>query len=649
MADPASYRPASGSIPTGPGVYRFSDAEGRIIYVGKAINLRQRLNSYFADPVNLHFRTQTMVRTAAKVDWTLVRNELEALQLEYTWIKQYDPRFNIKYRDDKSYPWVAVTWGEEFPRVFVGRGAKRKNVRYFGPYAQAWAIRQTLDSLLQVFPMRSCTQGVFNSARSGGRACLLGYIGKCAAPCIGRVDADQHRELVTGICEFLAGRTAALVKGLTKQMAAAAANEEYERAAVLRDRLTALKQASDSNAIVLGDGTDADVVAVALDPLEVAVQVFHIRDGRIRGERAWVAERFDDGGVDDLLERFLLQLYAEDGEEIPPLVLLPQSLDSVAVLEQLLTEARGGTGVRLKVPKRGDKAELMETATRNAADALARHKLRRSADLSARNQALAELQTSLGLPEVPLRIECYDISHTQGTEVVGSMVVFEDGLARKSEYRRFVIRTVEGSNDVAAMHEVITRRFRRLLAERSATVAGDGPLLIDPETGVPRKFAYLPSLIVVDGAAVQVSAAARAMAELGITGVALCGLAKRLEEVWLPGQEYPVILPRTSEALYLLQRVRDEAHRFAITHHRARRSSAMVESVLDGVPGLGEIRRKAVLKYFGSVRKLRRASVAEIAQVPGIGEQTAAAIVAALAAQVLTPAVNLATGEVVED
>jgi excinuclease ABC subunit C len=648
MADPASYRPAVGSIPTSPGVYRFSDVEGRVIYVGKAINLRQRLNSYFADPASLHFRTQTMVRTAANVEWTLVRNELEALQLEYTWIKQYDPRFNIKYRDDKSYPWVAVTWADEFPRVFVGRGAKRKTNRYFGPYAQAWAIRQTLDSLLQVFPMRSCTQGVFNSARSSGRACLLGYIGKCAAPCVGRIDADEHRVLVSGICEFLAGRTTGLAKGLAADMAAAAANQEYERAAVLRDRLTALKQASESNAIVLGDGTDADVVAVATDPLEVAVQVFHVRDGRIRGERAWVAERFDDGGVGDLLERFLLQLYAEDGEEIPPLVLLPQSVDTAEVLAQILTEERGAV-VQLKVPKRGDKAELLATAARNAADALAGHKLRRSSDLSARNQALAELQTSLELAEVPLRIECYDISHTQGSEVVGSMVVFEDGLARKSEYRRFVIRTVEGSNDVAAMHEVITRRFRRLLAERGAPTVGEGPLLIDPETGVPRKFAYLPSLIVVDGAAVQVAAAEQAMAELGITGVALCGLAKRLEEVWLPGQEYPVILPRTSEALYLLQRVRDEAHRFAITHHRGRRSAAMVESVLDAVPGLGELRRKAVLKYFGSVRKLRQASAAEIAEVPGIGERTAAAIVAALAEQSTPPAVNMATGEVVED
>jgi excinuclease ABC subunit C len=649
VADPASYRPAPGTIPTGPGVYRFADAEGRVIYVGKAINLRQRLSSYFADPAALHFRTQTMVRTAASVDWTLVRNELEALQLEYTWIKQYDPRFNIKYRDDKSYPWVAVTWGEEFPRVFVGRGAKRKPNRYFGPYAQAWAIRQTLDSLLRVFPMRSCTQGVFNSARAAGRPCLLGYIGKCAAPCVGSITAEDHRELVAGLCEFLAGRTNSLIKGLEADMFVASARQEFERAAVLRDRLTALRQASEQNAIVLSDGTDADVVALATDPLEVAVQVFHVRDGRIRGERAWVAERSDDGTEGDLLEHFLLQLYAESGDVIPPAVLLPQLPASGEVLGQLLSEERGSK-VRLKVPKRGDKAALLETAGRNAADVLALHKLRRSSDLSTRNLALAELQTALDLPQVPLRIECYDISHTQGTEVVASMVVFEDGLARKSEYRRFAIRTVEGSNDVGAMHEVITRRFRRLLEERAVPdqVVG-GPLLIDPDTGVPRKFAYLPALVVVDGGAPQVAAAAHAMAGLGITEVALCGLAKRLEEVWLPGQEYPLILPRASESLYLLQRVRDEAHRFAITHHRSRRSAAMVESVLDDVPGLGELRRKALLKHFGSLRKLRRATAEQIGEVPGIGPRTADAIRAALAAQVPEPGVNLATGEVIED
>jgi len=646
MADPASYRPKPGTIPTDPGVYRFSDADGVVIYVGKAINLRQRLNSYFADPSSLHFRTQTMVRTAAKVEWTLVRNELEALQLEYTWIKQYDPRFNIKYRDDKSYPWVAITWSEQFPRVFVGRGAKRKGNRYFGPYAQAWAIRDTIDSLLRAFPMRSCTNGVFNSARASGRPCLMGYIGKCAAPCVDRISESAHRELVEGVCDFLAGRTNALFRRLEAEMRMAATNQEYERAAVLRDQLAALRQATDRNAVVLGDGTDADLVALVEDPLEVAVQVFRVRDGRIRSERGWVAERSDDAGTGELLEQFLLQLYA-DGDEPPPEVLLPALPETADTLQELLAEQRGGR-VRLHVPQRGDKAALLDTATRNAADALALHKLRRAGDLSTRSRALEELQEALQLPAAPLRIECYDISHIQGTQVVASMVVFEDGLARKSEYRRFVIRTVEGSNDVGAMHEVLTRRFSRLLAERAETSAADGPLLIDPTTGEPKKFAYAPGLVVVDGGAPQVAAAQRVLVELGLTDIALCGLAKRMEEVWLPDQEFPLILPRASEALYLLQRVRDEAHRFAITHHRGRRSAAMVESVLDQVPGLGEVRRKALLKYFGSLKKLRAASAEELAQVPGIGERTAAAIIDALASTEKLSAVNVTTGEVIE-
>ena len=665
MPHPATYRPAPGSIPDSPGVYRFSDRHGAVIYVGKAKSLRSRLSSYFQDVSNLHSRTQTMVTTAAKVDWTVVSNEVEALQLEYTWIKQYDPRFNVKYRDDKSYPWLAVTLDEEFPRVMVGRGPRRKGVRYFGPYSHAWAIRETVDLLLRVFPMRSCSNGVFRRSEQIGRPCLLGYIGKCAAPCVGRVDAREHREIVEDFCSFVAGQTAAYVKRLEAQMRQAAAEQEYERAARLRDDIGALNRAMEKNAVVLGDGTDADVVALAEDPLEAAVQIFTVRGGRIRGQRGWVADKVDDASTGDLVERALLTLY--DGETtagIPREVLVPSLPEDTEALTQWLTERRGGR-VSLRVPHRGDKRSLLETVERNAQQSLATHKTKRASDLTTRNRALEEVQRALDLPEAPLRIECFDVSNLQGTEVVASMVVFEDGLPRKSEYRRFVIRGVDGQNDVAAMHETITRRFRRLLDEHAraealdSSVVGDGdtdgPLLVDPATGRPRAFAYAPGLVVVDGGPPQVAAAQRALDELGIDDVPVCGLAKRLEEVWVPGQEDPVVLPRTSEGLYLLQRVRDEAHRFAITHHRGRRSRSMVESALDDVPGLGEVRRKALLRQFGSLKRLRAADVDEVAAVPGIGTRTAEAVVTALAARGPTPAVaaaqvvNTATGELLDD
>ncbi|MBB1502049.1 excinuclease ABC subunit UvrC [Propioniciclava sp. MC1683] len=649
MADPASYRPAPGTIPTQPGVYRFSDPAGTVIYVGKAKNLRQRLNSYFADPHSLHFRTQTMVRTAAKVEWTVVQNELESLQLEYTWIKQFDPRFNIKYRDDKSYPWVCVTWGDEFPRVFVGRGAKRKGNRYYGPYAQAWAIRETIDSLLRVFPMRSCTNGVFRNAKASGRPCLLAHIGKCSAPCVDWIDADAHREFVADVCDFLAGNTNHLTRRIRQAMQQASDELEFERAAVLRDQLAALTSATERNAIVLGDATDADVIALAADELEVAIQVFHVRHGRVRGERGWVADRADDSTLEELVENFCLQLYADPdlagiSGGIPREVLVPVKPASGKALADLLSDVRGSR-VTVNVPQRGDKRVLMDTVARNAGEALALHKTKRASDLSTRNRALEELQDALGLDAPPLRIECYDISHLQGTEVVGSMVVFEDGLARKSEYRRFIIRTVEGSDDVGSIHEVITRRFRRYLEDQES-LTGEDAVLVDATTGVARRFAYKPSLVVVDGGAPQVAAAKAAMDALGITDVPLIGLAKRLEEVWLPGEEFPLILPRASEGLYLLQRARDEAHRFAIAHHRGRRSKSMVDSLLDGVPGLGELRRKALVKHFGSLKKLREAEVGDIALVPGIGAKTAAAVKAALAAQEPGEAINTATGEV---
>jgi excinuclease ABC subunit C len=638
-------------------VYRFSDGQGRVIYVGKAKSLRSRLNSYFADPYSLLSRTRSMVQTAARVDWTVVHTEVEALQLEYSWIKEFDPRFNIKYRDDKSYPWLAVTLSEEFPRAMVGRGAKRKGNRYFGPYSHAWAIRETLDLLLRVFPMRSCRPGVFKNHKQLGRPCLLGYIGKCSAPCVGRVDAAEHRRIVEDFCQFMSGQAAPMIRRLDLEMRQASDALEFERAARLRDDIGALQRAMEQNAVVLRDGTDADVIALAEDPLEVAVQIFHVRGGRVRGERGWVADRFDDSGSDVLVEQFLLQLYADTDPAVPdPLtvpreILVPTLPESAASLTRLFSERRGSS-VELREPQRGDKRAQMDTVARTAGETLIRHKTARAGDLSTRNRALEEIQEALELPTSPLRIECFDISNLQGTEVVASMVVFEDGLPRKSEYRRFIIRQVEGQNDVAAMHEVISRRFRRLLDDRRSMlrhaegVGDEGPLLIDPTTGAPRKFAYVPSLVVVDGGPPQVAAAAKALHELGISDVALCGLAKRLEEVWLPDCDDPVILPRTSEGLYLLQRLRDEAHRFAITHHRQRRSKSMVESVLDQVPGLGEVRRKALLAHFGSLKKLRAATVEEIAAVPGFGTKTAISIKQALDAVPQRESVNTATGEI---
>jgi excinuclease ABC subunit C len=628
-----SYRPAPGSIPESPGVYRFRDAGGRVIYVGKAKSLRQRLNSYFADFAGLHPRTQTMLATAAGVDWTVVHTEVEALQLEYSWIKEFDPRFNVKYRDDKSYPYLAVTMGEEFPRVQVMRGAKRKGTRYFGPYSHAWAIRETVDLLLRVFPMRTCSAGVFKRAGQIGRPCLLGYIGKCSAPCVGRVDADEHRTIAEDFCDFMAGNTGRFIRRLEREMREAADAEEYERAARLRDDVQALQRALERQAVVLGDGTDCDVIALAEDQLEASVQVFYVRGGRIRGQRGWVVDKVEEAGPGELVEQFLLQMYGEaTPEALPREVLVAARPPDAEAVAELLTEQRGAR-VEVRVPQRGDKKALMETVERNAKESLVQHKLRRASDLTARSKALQEIADALDLDQAPLRIECYDVSHIQGSDVVASMVVFEDGLARKSEYRRFAIRGTAGQGDVASIHEVISRRFRRYLEERSATGELGGEPVgepIDPETGKPRKFAYPPNLVVVDGGPAQAAAARRALDELGVDDVSVCGLAKRLEEVWLPGDDQPVILPRSSEGLYLLQRVRDEAHRFAITYHRAKRSKAITESALDEVPGLGPARKQALLRHFGSVKRLKAAAAEEIREVPGIGPATADAIVSAL-------------------
>ena len=644
MADPSTYRPSPGTIPDAPGVYKFRDPGDRVIYVGKAKSLRSRLNSYFADLSALHPRTRQMVTTAGSVEWTVVGTEVEALQLEYNWIKEFDPRFNVRYRDDKSYPVLAVTMHEEYPRLHVYRGPRKKGVRYFGPYAHAWAIRETLDLLLRVFPARTCSNGVFKRHGQIGRPCLLGYIGKCSAPCVGRVSADEHRDIVEDFCDFLAGKTDHMMKRLEREMNAASGELEFERAARLRDDLSAMRRAMEKQAVVLGDGTDADVVAFAHDELEAAVQVFHVRGGRVRGQRGWVIDKIDEMDEAGLVDQFLLQFYgdqaelAEDGADgdaspVPREVLVPALPADADAMTELLTELRGAR-VQLRIPQRGDKRALMETLERNAKEAFNLHKLRRAGDLTARSAALQELQDALGLDTAPLRIECIDISHIQGSDVVASLVVFEDGLARKSEYRRFAIREAATEGDVASIAEVVRRRFHRYLTEtREEPRAG-----IDPETGRPKKFAYPPNLLVVDGAGPQANAAADVLAELGIQDVAVIGLAKRLEEVWLPADPEPTILSRTSEGLYLLQRVRDEAHRFAIAYHRQKRSKRMITSALDGIPGLGQSRKAALLKHFGSLKRLRQATVDDISGVPGIGLHTAALVHSALAAERSQPA-----------
>ena len=701
MPDPSTYRPKPGEIPLDPGVYRFRDRHGRVIYVGKAKSLRPRLSSYFQDLTALHPRTATMVTTAASVEWTVVRTEVEALALEYSWIKEFDPRFNVKYRDDKSYPYLAVTMGEEVPRAQVLRGTKRKGTRYFGPYGHAWAIRETLDLLLRVFPVRTCSSGVYRRAASSGRPCLLGYIDKCSAPCVGRVSKEEHRAIAEDFCDFMAGNTTRFVRRLEEQMTAAATRLDFEQAARLRDDVAALKKALERQTVVFGDATDADVFGLADDPLEAAVQVFHVRGGRIRGQRGWVVEK-ESEDVPTLVGHLLQQVYGDtDAGSVPKEVLVPVLPADLDATREWLSGLRGAA-VDLRVPRRGDKRTLMETVTRNAQQSLARHKVARAGDLTLRSRALQELQEALDLDEAPLRIECYDVSHVQGTNVVASMVVFEDGLARKSEYRHFIIRggpaplragdgpehpapeadSLVAVDDTAAMREVLTRRFRRYLEDAQATGdldlqerPDDAPTLsngvhlvdgtdgsdladgaprgggrpIDPDTGRPRRFAYPPSLVVVDGGLPQVNAAQTVLDELGIDEVAVVGLAKRLEEVWLPRTEHPVILPRASEGLYLLQRLRDEAHRFAITFHRQRRSKAMTASALDGIPGLGPGRQQALLRHFGSVKRLRSASTADMMAVPGIGPSLAQAIGEHLGGALAPePAVNLTTGEVLE-
>ncbi|MEY8577779.1 excinuclease ABC subunit UvrC [Corynebacteriaceae bacterium 6-324] len=677
MADPSTYRPAPGTIPTDPGVYKFRDENKRVVYVGKAKNLRARLSNYFQDLTMLHPRTRQMVQTAASVEWTVVASEVEALALEYTWIKKFDPRFNVKYRDDKTYPMLAVSVGERIPRAFFYRGPRRKGVRYFGPYSHAWAVRETLDLLTRVFPMRTCSKGVYNRHERLGRPCLLGYIGKCDAPCIGRVSEEEHRETVNRLISFMNGNTGDVVRALTAQMQEASEALEFERAARLRDDLDAINKIMEQQAVVFGDGTDADLIAFHTDELEAAVQIFHVRDGRIRGQRGWVVERVGDQatlekleeGAEDpalplLMQNFLIQFYGDaverekiEAEEdaalerrgvdqesreeprqvrvVPREILVQAMPEEADQVRELLQELRGAQ-VDMRVPQRGDKRALMETVEKNAKDSLRQHKLKRVGDLTARSAALQEIQEALGMETAPLRIECTDISHIQGTDVVASLVVFEDGLPRKSDYRRYRIKEAAGdgrSDDVGSIAEVTKRRFKRHNEDKLANPdeeaedsTFDDENVIEESTDVARRFAYPPQLFIVDGGAPQVAAAQKVFDELGIVDVTLVGLAKRLEEIWVPGDDEPVILPRNSQALYLLQQIRDEAHRFAITYHRQQRSKRMRASVLDSIPGLGPTRRTDLVKHFGSVKKLKEASEEQIAEVKGIGPKMAATI-----------------------
>lgn len=676
-----SYRPEPGSIPTDPGVYTFRDAHERVIYVGKAKNLRARLSNYFQDLDQLHPRTRAMVQSANHVQWTVVSSELEALNLEYTWIKRFNPRFNVMYRDDKTYPMLAISVKEQIPRAFMYRGPRRKGVRYFGPYPKAWAIRETLESLTRVFPVRTCSAGVYRRHEALGRPCLLGYIDRCSAPCVGKITPEGHRELVDQFSSFLAGNTEPVLRRVRKEMEQASENLDFERAASLRDQLQAMQKSMERQAVVFSDNTDADLIAFVADELEAAVQIFHVRGGRIHGQRGWVVER-EDLSEEKLVADFITQFYGETAElakatesqvggasgpevdrdlarainpaavqdlgdlvgdvqvtPVPREILVYAMPEDAGGLAAWLTSLRG-SNVQIRVPQRGDKKALMTTAETNATQALAQHKLKRAGDITARSAALKELQEALWMDESPLRIECTDISHIQGTDVVASLVVFEDGLPKKSDYRRYKIRDAAGdghSDDVASIAEVVRRRFKRYQQDKSAVPAGDdaGDLLegeteledSTPEGSDPaaekRSFAYPPQLFIVDGGLPQVNAAQEVLDELGVNDVTLVGIAKRLEEIWVPGEEYPIIVPRSSPALYLVQNLRDEAHRFAITFHRQQRSARMRRSKLDDIPGLGPKRRKQLVKEFGSVARVKAASVEDIAGLPGFGPKLA--------------------------
>jgi excinuclease ABC subunit C len=642
MADPASYRPPE--IPEDPGVYRFYNDKEKVIYVGKAKNLKNRLSSYFGS--NLAQKTYRMVHEAVRVDWTIVKTELEALALEFSWIKQYHPTYNVQFKDDKSYPYLAISIEDEYPRIFITRKEKRPGLKYFGPYTNAWALRNTYEVLLKVFPVRSCSAGNFQRAQKTKRQCLLGDIGKCAAPCVGWVTPDEHRQIAVKLNEFMESGMEDLLPAMRSEMELAASREEFERAARLRDQIESFEKAQKSTQGNLSDDLDGDFIAIHEEGFHAAGSIFMVRRGSIKGSRSWIVDQERTLEGEDQWASLLFSIYGDGATDISSTIHINQEPADIDSLTTWLTSIAGHKVV-IKVPQRGEKVELLDTVERNAHYALIQFLSKRANDAAVSGKALIELEEVLELPRTPLRIECFDISNISGTTVVASMVVFEDGIAKKSEYRRFIIDTTEATDDTRAMHQVITRRLKRFLADRDVDQSE-----VKESGGRLGKFSYPPQLIVVDGGAPQVAAAARALEELGITDIALCGLAKRLEEVWLPHNHDPLILPRTSEGMYLLQRIRDEAHRFAITFHRSRRSKVMLESVLDEIEQLGHIRRAALLDRFGSVSAIRKASLVEIAATPGIGEKIASIIwnhLSHMGESAVSSGVDMQTGEILEN
>lgn len=636
MSDPKSYRPTN--LPSDPGVYRFFDKDEKVIYVGKAKNLKNRINSYFGS--NLQIKTRRMVKTAVRVDWTIVNSELEALQLEFTWIKQFNPDFNVQFKDDKSYPYLALDLAAEFPRLFISRSKKQKGVKYFGPYSHAWALRSTFETLTKIYPVRTCSESNFKTAMRNKRQCLLGDIGKCAAPCVEWISKDDHKDLAQNLANFLEKSPTEILNRIEEEMQDAANKEEFERAGRLRDQLSAINKAFESTDRFLNENINADVLAIHEDITHAALSQFTIKAGRITGSRSWIIDRANLLEDEEIITAMIGKIYSES---IPPKELIIDQLPKdISSIEEWLSE-RAGKSVSLIRPVKGEKLEIIQLVKRNANQALIQYLSKRANDSAVSGGALTEIAEQLELAELPLRIECFDISNIQGTSMVASMVVFEDGQPKKSEYRRFSINDESSFDDTRAMNHVITRRFKRYLEEKGIDVAESAT------RGVSRpKFAYPPQLVVVDGGKPQVNAAAKALRDLGIEDIALCGLAKRLEEVWLPNSSVPIIFPRHSEALYLLQRVRDEAHRFAINFHRSKRSKLMLDSFLDEIGGLGEGRRKALLDKFGTVTALKLASFEEISDVPGIGPKMAKTIYESINQKEPTRNIDMQTGEILD-